>query len=371
MQKLKLIVLIFLLPIAVTLGGDLDFRESFKVTPGGTFNLLSDYGEVEIKVWDKNEVLVLGEGISDKNSAGFTADQRGNSIFIVFKSNTRWSDGIRFIVTIPSYFNLNINTAGGDITILNNVTGSHVLFTAGGDIQTKNITGDLDASTSGGEINLGTISGKTKAKTAGGDIKVVDIAGEASLLTSGGNIVAGNFGANAKLGTAGGDIQVNSVSGNASLKTSGGNVNAKLLKGSGELVTAGGSIVVNSALGKLIAKTSGGEISVKNLGTDAEIKTAAGDIKITFSATNTGRVKVNNSAGDVVLYLPSNIRASLTGRVSSYGWGDEVSDEVQSDFPATIKKSGGKVVLNCNINGGNGANISVDLNMGNLRIKKI
>lgn len=371
MKRILLLALLLALPVTITHGDEFDFKESFTVTPGGTFNLLSDYGEVEIRVWEKNEVLVIGEGISDKNQAGFTADQRGNSIYIVFKNNKRWGDGIKFIVTIPSKFNLNINTAAGDISLLNNSTGNHILFTAGGDITTRNITGDLDASTSGGEIRMGSVTGKVKAKTAGGDVIAADIAGDTHLLTSGGNIVAGTLGGNAKLGTAGGDIQVNTVAGEASLKTSGGNVSASLLKGNSELATAGGSINVRSAVGKLVAKTSGGEVVIKNLGSDAEIKTAAGDISITFSAGNTGKVRISNSAGDVIVNLPSAIKATLKGNVSSFGWGDEVTDEVQSDFPVTTKKSGGKVLVNCSINGGNGATISVDLTMGSLRIRKI
>ncbi|MBK6681917.1 MAG: hypothetical protein IPG53_18920 [Ignavibacteriales bacterium] len=66
-----------------------------------------------MKVWNKNEVLVLGEGVSEKGTSNFTADQRGNSVYIVFTNSVKWGDYIKFVITVPSHFNLNFSTAAG------------------------------------------------------------------------------------------------------------------------------------------------------------------------------------------------------------------------------------------------------------------
>lgn len=369
MRKIILLLILLLTSVTLTYGGDLDFKANFNVTPGGTLNLNSDYGEVVVKVWNKNEVLVLGEGVSEKGTSNFTADQKGNTIYIVFNNSEKWGDYIKFVITIPAHFNLNINTAAGDITILDNVTGNHVLFTAGGEIRGKNINGAMNASTSGGDIIFENVSGESTLKTAGGDIQVKDVKGKANFLTSGGNIICGNFAESATLGTAGGDILVKNVAGGANFKTAGGNIKASTLQGSSVLTTAGGSLIVDVAAGKINAKTSAGEVIIGKVHSDATIKTSAGEVEIGVAPGNTGKINIHNSSGDVIVKVPANLKSTIKGVVTSFGWGDEDDNEIKSDYPLTTKKSGGKVNFSCVLNGGGGT-IDINVNMGELRIKK-
>jgi DUF4097 and DUF4098 domain-containing protein YvlB len=361
MRTIILLVILILSSITITFGGDLDFKATFNVTPGGTLNLNSDYGEVVVKVWNKNEVLVLGEGVSEEGTSNFTADQRGNSVYIVFTNSVKWGDYIKFVITVPSHFNLNLSTAAGEITILDQITGNHVLFTAGGDIRGKNINGGMNASTSGGDIVFGNVLGECTLKTAGGDIQVKDVKGKANFLTSGGNIVCGNFAESATLGTAGGDILVRNVAGGANFKTAGGNIKVASLQGSSVLTTA--------AIGKINAKTSAGEVLIGLVHSDAIIKTSAGEVEIGVAATNTGKINIQNSSGDVEIRIPPTLKSTIKGTVTSFDWGDLVGDEIKSDYLVASKKSGGKVNFSCVLNGGGGI-IDINVSMGELRIKK-
>ncbi|MBK6679987.1 MAG: DUF4097 family beta strand repeat protein [Ignavibacteriales bacterium] len=369
MRTIILLVILILSSITITFGGDLDFKATFNVTPGGTLNLNSDYGEVVVKVWNKNEVLVLGEGVSEEGTSNFTADQRGNSVYIVFTNSVKWGDYIKFVITVPSHFNLNLSTAAGEITILDQITGNHVLFTAGGDIRGKNINGGMNASTSGGDIVFGNVLGECTLKTAGGDIQVKDVKGKANFLTSGGNIVCGNFAESATLGTAGGDILVRNVAGGANFKTAGGNIKVASLQGSSVLTTAGGSLMVDAAIGKINAKTSAGEVLIGLVHSDAIIKTSAGEVEIGVAATNTGKINIQNSSGDVEIRIPPTLKSTIKGTVTSFDWGDLVGDEIKSDYLVASKKSGGKVNFSCVLNGGGGI-IDINVSMGELRIKK-
>ena len=47
--------------------------------------------------------------------------------------------------------------------------------------------------------------------TAGGDVVTGDVSGDVKLTTAGGDIVAGNIGGEGKISTAGGDISVTSA----------------------------------------------------------------------------------------------------------------------------------------------------------------
>lgn len=369
MRTIILLIVLILSSVTIAFGGDLDFKATFNVTPGGTLNLNSDYGEVVVKVWNKNEVLVIGEGVSEEGTSNFTADQRGNTIFIVFNNSIKWGDYIKFVITMPAHFNLNINTAAGEITILDNIAGNHVLFTAGGDIKGKNINGGLNASTSGGDIVFDNVLGECTLKTAGGDIRVKDVKGNANFLTSGGNIICGNFAVSATLGTAGGDIVVKNVQGSANFKTAGGDIKAVSLQSNSVLTTAGGSLIVDAAVGKINAKSSSGEVMIAMVHSDAIIKTSAGGVSIGIAAGNTGKINIQNSAGDVLVKIPPTLKSTIKGVVSSFNWGDEAGDEIKCDYPATIKKSGGKVSLTSVLNGGGGT-VDINVNMGELRIKK-
>ena len=82
-----------------------------------------------------------------------------------------------------------LKTSGGEI-IAKRVTGNIELRTSGGEIEADTIRGDVDADTSGGDVRLLRIDGKIKANTSGGGVRVslVGANREISATTSGGDI---------------------------------------------------------------------------------------------------------------------------------------------------------------------------------------
>ena len=135
------------------------------------------------------------------------------------------------------------------------------------------------------------------------------------------------------------------------------------------LTTAGGSLIVDAAIGKINAKTSAGEVLIGLVHSDAIIKTSAGEVEIGVAAGNTGKINIQNSAGDVVVKVPPTLKSTIKGTVTSFNWGDEAGDEIKCDYPSTIKKSGSNVILTSVLNGGGGT-IDINVSMGELRIKK-
>jgi DUF4097 and DUF4098 domain-containing protein YvlB len=152
-------------------------------------------------------------------------------------------------IKVPSQFNLDINTAGGDIKC-GGITGKAELNTSGGDIWADRFSGMLDASTSGGDIFLFCKDAKINGETSGGDVKL-EYAGEnkgIDLSTSGGDIeikVLKEINASMELSTSGGDVSCSLNMSNVK-KSSGSRLIADL-NGGGE---------------KLSAHSSGGDISV-------------------------------------------------------------------------------------------------------------
>ncbi len=128
--------------------------KTFKVSSGGTLKIGISAGDIQVKTGNNNEVKVSYE--EDNDYSGVTIYQDGSNITV---RSDNYSD---FEITVPTEFNLNLNTSGGDIRIINNIKGYVKINTSGGDIELQDVTGELKATTSGGNIETGNIKGDTK-----------------------------------------------------------------------------------------------------------------------------------------------------------------------------------------------------------------
>ena len=229
-------------------------EKTFNISAGKKLNVNADVGDVIVTVWDKSEVYikVIGnENTADKFDFTFNGSSDEVTVTVEKKSGWNWFSNIslKIEVKVPKQFNINANTAGGDIKV-GGVNGGIYLKTSGGDIWGDRFEGNFFAHTSGGDINLFCSNAKIEANTSGGDIELeyTGVNQGIELKTSGGDIdvrVPADFDAKALLRTSGGDVDCNLVMNNVT-KLSETKIDANLNKG-----------------GKpLIAETSGGDVSV-------------------------------------------------------------------------------------------------------------
>jgi hypothetical protein len=155
---------------------------------------------------------------------------------------------VRFIVTVPQTYNLDVKTSGGSISV-DEIAGDVKAKTSGGSLKFARVKGPLWARTSGGSISLEGCEGNADVKTSGGSIRIGKVHGEVTAITSGGS------------------IKVKEVMGTINAGTSGGSVSASISKqpeGDCRLTTSGGSVTVRLAEDIKVdvdAKTSGGKVS--------------------------------------------------------------------------------------------------------------
>ena len=232
-------------------------EKTFSISPGKDLAVDVSSGDVIVTYWDKTEVYVkiLGnENAIEKME--FTLEGNEEMVKVLAKKKSSISSwfsniGIKIEIKVPSEFNVDVNTSGGDIKY-GGISGNAVLNTSGGDVWAEKFVGNLNISTSGGDISL--IGGDTKinAETSGGDIKL-DYKGKnkgIDLSTSGGDIVIKlpeEFKASMQLSTSGGDVSCSLNMSN--VKKSSGTKLVGDINGGGE---------------KLSAHTSGGDITVTN-----------------------------------------------------------------------------------------------------------
>ena len=237
-------------------------NKSFTVAPGGQLILDTARGSIEVRgsAGNRVDIEVIREAkTSDSDKAKEIFEylrldfkQTGNDVTINGIKTTDSSKKlnklrVKFILTVPESYNVNLKTSGGSISI-DDLEGTVDIKTSGGSLGLNNIKGPVTGETSGGSISIGTVDGNVKVNTSGGSIRIDNAYGTVHAHTSGGGIT------------------VNEVMGTIQADTSGGSVKAYISKqpnGDCHLKTSGGSITVYLAEDialDLDAGTSGGSI---------------------------------------------------------------------------------------------------------------
>ena len=260
---------LFAAPVFVNATVERTVEKTFSVQPGGTLKVETSGGNVtvepgagdSVKVIAKEKVRASSDAEADQllKELELTIEQTGNDVTAIAKVHrgaTGWFGNtpiqVSFTITVPSRYNTDLKTSGGNITV-GDLAGRMQARTSGGDVRLGNIDGTVDGSTSGGNVELGSCTGETRLQTSGGNVRADKIIGPA------------------ELGTSGGDIDVKLVENVLQAHTSGGNVKAGIggaIKGDCSLGTSGGDVRVTvdkAAAFRLDASTSGGGVRADGL----------------------------------------------------------------------------------------------------------
>ena len=237
-------------------------NKSFTVGSGGTLTLDTARGSIEVRGREGGRVdleVIRDAKTSDTEEAqkifGYLRldfKQSGNDVIITGIKTTDSSRKlnklrIKFILSVPENYNVDLGTSGGSISV-------------------EDLEGTVDLRTSGGSLGLNNIIGPVTGKTSGGSIRIGKVDGDVKVNTSGGSIHIDNAYGKVHAHTSGGGITVNEVMGQIQADTSGGSVKAYISRqpqGDCRLETSGGSITVYLAEDIALnvdAGTSGGSI---------------------------------------------------------------------------------------------------------------
>ena len=277
-KKPTILFFIFILSIAYVnaFAADLKVLEerTFQISPGKNLKVEASSGDVKVTSWDKNEVYIKILGNSkaeDKVKFDFYNDEdkvevvakREHSFFGWFSSGIR----LKFEIKVPIKFNEKIKTSGGDV-YTKNISGNLKISTSGGDISIENVNGVFDLSTSGGDISSMNFQGDFEASTSGGDINLRGSDSKISASTSGGDIYLDYKGINKgiDLSTSGGDIQIRlpqDFNATANMHTSGGSISCDLTANHAKKISSTRfEADLNNGGNPLYVKTSGGDIDI-------------------------------------------------------------------------------------------------------------
>lgn len=412
----KLLVSIALLLLPLTLpaqqitksgrGYESTLTQSYDVGAGGELVMRRITGDVSIAAWNNNRVEIKHEirmdvhtqdeakEIVERAVAGYA--QRGSRIQIE-GSFSRGRDNVqhRFTISVPRNFNVQVQTSGGDISVVN-ISGRIDLNTSGGDINLNKISGEVDFRTSGGDIELRSLDGQVTGRTSGGDIDIEDVKGRIDVSTSGGNVRVLRSTATAQVSTSGGEITLREVSARLDASTSGGSIYADNCTGELRLRTSGGDLRLSGLRAPVRGSTSGGDVQVRDADADLDLRTSGGDIEMrdiragVAASTSGGDIDVeitlkdfkkphiidlSTSAGSITLTIPEKLPASIRAELvlDRRSWRASRSD-IFTDFPlakSQEEERGRGTIIRAtgDINGG-GDSIYLRTSDGDIRIRK-
>ena len=406
--------------------------------PGSTLYLTTHKGSVEVQSWDKDEVRVevvkRADAFTESGARELLADaqvfietaEKGVEVRVESKEDLDDLE-LEFHVSVPSVYNLDLNTSGGSIEI-GDLEGQVLAHTAGGSIAVGQIKngkvdvetaggsiavasvegGDSRTHTAGGSITIGSVSGTVEAETAGGSIGITRAGGTIRAETSGGSIDVGEgsqgvhvetSGGSIKIGkagglveaeTAGGSITIGPTSGQVNAETAGGSITIGPAEGNVRVETAGGSIRISESKGTVDAETAGGGITVDGSGGPVRVSTSGGGIQIAkargFIEAETagggidaelalsdmaadGHCTLKTAGGNLTLYLPEALPATIDARLHIER---KVGRDyrIYSDFPITTQGEGTKLITGKGAVNGGGNAIYLETTNGDIYIKK-
>jgi TonB family protein len=372
-------------------------------TPGSTLHLTADLGSVRIQRQPPAAPRVVQYSVHIETDASGPAAEKllqsyalnavsnasGVSITGVIPSQRArgrrqaqfW---VQFVVDVPGGCNVEVSTGAGDIETTDlggrvvleteggNITtgrlgygGSAKLIghpvakieTQGGHISVADVFGDLDAYTAGGHIQAGNISGNAKLRTGGGHVRAGKIQGTAQLETEGGNITVGEAGAFVTVRTGGGQIDFGEVHGSVHAQTGGGGIRMMYVAGPMEVVTSGGSICLTKVTNTVRAETGDGTITAWIA---PESEDALRQVRLP------GPSHLASGTGDIVLFLPRNIAATIDATVEHGG-----AQRIEADPALSLNMRAlpdGVVHAMGSLNGG-GALLKLHTTSGKIRLR--
>jgi len=288
--------------------GATPFHRTFNVTPGGTLTVDADVGDIRVTTGSGSSVTVdVTQSSRSDRFMNITAEQQGNGVVVRGKYETmsrffNWDGDAKFVISIPSSYNVDLNTSGGDIDVAN-LAGQAHLKTSGGGITLGRIDGPVMANTSGGDISIEGSRSAVELHTSGGGIRIGDVAGKLQARTSGGSIEIRRAGGDLYARSSGGGISIDDANGSVDVQTSGGSIRARLSqqpRADSRLSTSGGGITLTLA---------------PNVSVDLDAHTSGGDVNTDVPVTMMGRQSESSVEGKINAGGPKLVLRSSGGDI--------------------------------------------------------
>lgn len=345
---------------------------AFDVKPDGQLILESDLGAIDVKTAGMNKIDIVVTKEAEKLERGLQAaftnidvaealadfevtfEQKETSVHIKgeFKrGREHWEEKqgllslltVRFEVTIPYQYNVNLTTSSDDISV-------------------ADLAGKLRAQTSVGNLHFGEVKGPVSGRTSSnGSIILAGCKSDVDVKTSVGDVNLSNITGGVK--AIGGDIQIINVGGEVIAQaSSSGSITVKDCQGNVDVKASVGNIDLTNITGGVKAKTgSNGNITLNNCQGEVDVLTSVGNIHTEMTKQpQHGSTLQTSGGGEIVATLISQIALNVDAQTNR--------GKVSSNLPIQVSKLS-KNNLTGTINGG-GPLLKLRTSFGDIRLEK-
>lgn len=320
--------------ISVKLGrGDLTIR-------GSEDAQLRISAKKNAKTWNEAEAERLAKPVGVeivKNGDAYEVRPTGYDL-----SNSRLS--VNLELSIPRKSPLTLKTEKGDITV-SEVASDVSISLQSGDVDLRNITGEISVETRKGDVRAADINGDVKVSGKGGEIDVNNCTGSLT--------VDGDF-----YGPVRGDKIAKGVR-LILVKT-----DLTLSALSGHLEAGSGNLDIVDAPGTLDLRTRDMEVNLENPGGKVKIDNRNADIGVRYSSVPKEDVTISNSSAAISLTLPGSSNFDIQA--------DCRNCEISSEFAGlqVAKSPSGDSSLAGKFGSGRGPKITLKTSYGNIAIRR-
>ena len=382
---------------------------AFDVKPDGQLILESDLGAIDVKTasLDKVDIVVTKE--AEKSEGGLQKARKSEEAFtdidvaealadfeVTFKQKEtdvhikgkfkrgreHWEKKqgllslltIRYEVTIPYQYSVNLTTSRDDISVADLAGELQARTSSNGGITLAGCKGNVDVKTSVGDVNLSNITGSVTA--IGGDIQIINVGGGViAQASSSGSITVKDCQSNVDIKASVGNIDLTNITGTVKSSTgSSGNITVKDCRNNIDVKASVGNIDLTNIKGSVKSSTgSSGNITLKGCESDVDVKTSVGDVNlsnITGSVTAIGGdIQIINVGGGVIAQASSSGSITVKDCQSNVDIKASVGNIDLANITGSVKArtgSSGNITLN-NCQGG----VDVLASVGDIRTEMI
>ena len=312
-------------------------------------------GSLSVGGWDQSKVEVQAHlGGRDWEGTRVSLDRVSGGVRL-----HAWQQGgqdnvstsHQFVVRVPRKFDLDVSSAGGEITLAD-LEGEFRGHTGGGSLRLEHLKGEASLSTGGGGIRVSDSELGGRVSTGGGEVVLSRVTGGLKGSSGSGPVVYRDDG-------SGGTADLNHLhvhdsridfdedpapradgAGLLHVTRAGGDIDLDEAPKGAELKTGGGDVTVGRSGGRVSATTGGGDIRIGPCSGSVWARTGAGEVTITIvqgdGAEHT--VDVMSGTGATTLELPANLSARFELE-TAYTREFDGRTHIKSDFPLNLSET--------------------------------
>jgi DUF4097 and DUF4098 domain-containing protein YvlB len=166
-------------------------EKHFAVRGNPVITVQNSSGRIQVKAWDKNQVMVVGQYTSD--GVAVEAAQSGNRIEVATRllNGSVAPDSIKtdYDISVPAESELQVRTDSGNVTV-DSVHGDMSFDTVGADLSLQDVAGYLVIKTIGGSLICTRCAGRLDATSISGNFQLFQpVMNNVRVQTSSGNIL--------------------------------------------------------------------------------------------------------------------------------------------------------------------------------------